>query len=154
MNRPMTRPLVGAIAVVCHRDRIILVQRGKQPSAGLWGFPGGHLELGETALQAAARELLEETGVTARPLEYLTNIDVILRDKHGAVEQQYLLVAVLCEYQQGTPSPADDAEQARWIAVKDLETCGLPLLDQVADVAHMAQARLRDRSPNPSAASK
>ena len=149
----MTRPLVGVIAVVCHRDRVILVQRGKQPSAGMWGFPGGHLELGETALQAAARELLEETGVTARPLEYLTNVDVILRDKHGEIEHQYLLVAVLCEYQQGTPLPADDAEQALWMPIKDLDTCDLPLLDQVADVARLAQARLRDRSPNPSAAS-
>ena len=64
----MNRPLVGVIAVVCHRDRVVLVQRGKQPSAGMWGFPGGHLELGETALQAAARELHEETGVTALPL--------------------------------------------------------------------------------------
>jgi len=148
----MNRPLVGAIAVVCHRDRIILVQRGKQPSAGMWGFPGGHLELGETALQAAARELLEETGVTAHPLEYLTNVDVILRDDDGEIAHQYLLVAVLCEYQQGTPIPADDAEQAIWMPVNDLDSCGLPLLDQVADVARMAQARLRDRSPSPSAA--
>ncbi|NRB20891.1 MAG: NUDIX hydrolase [Rhodobacteraceae bacterium] len=141
----MNHPLVGAIAVVCHRDRVILVQRGKQPSAGMWGFPGGHLELGETALQAAARELLEETGVTAHPLEYLTNIDVILRDAHGAVAQQYLLAAVLCDYQQGTPQPADDAEQARWIAIEDLETCGLPLLDQVTEVARLAQARMHSR---------
>ena len=141
----MNRPLVGAIAVVCHRDRVILVQRGKQPSAGMWGFPGGHLELGETALQAAARELLEETGVIARPLSYLTNIDVILRDKDGAVESQYLLTAVLCEYQQGTPQPADDAEQAQWIAISDLRTSGLPLLDQVVEVAQMAQAQLKIR---------
>ena len=148
----MNRPLVGVIAVVCHFDRVILVQRGKQPSAGMWGFPGGHLELGEPALQAATRELHEETGVTARPLEYLTNVDVILRDSDGEIEHQYLLVAVLCEYQKGTPSPADDAEQAIWMPVKDLAACGLPLLDQVADVARMAQTRLRDRSPNPSAA--
>jgi len=136
------RPLVGAIAVVCHLDRVILVQRGKAPSVGMWGFPGGHVEWGETALQAAARELLEETGVTARPLEYLTNIDVILRDDVGQIERQYLLVAVLCEYQGGTPLPADDAEQAQWLAVEDLETCDLPLLDQVAEVARMAQARM------------
>ncbi|AZV76774.1 NUDIX domain-containing protein [Parasedimentitalea marina] len=141
----MNRPLVGAIAVVCHRDRIILVQRGKQPSAGMWGFPGGHLELGETALQAAARELLEETGVTAHPLDYLTNIDVILRDTDGVITQQYLLAAVLCEYQQGTPQTADDAEQAQWIAIADLDSCGLPLLDQVAEVARLAQTRMQNR---------
>lgn len=141
----MNRPLVGAIAVVCHLDRVILVQRRNPPSAGMWGFPGGHVELGETALAAAARELLEETGVTAHPLEYLTNIDVILRDDKGRIERQYLLVAVLCEYQEGTPHPADDALQARWLAVEDLESCGLPLLDQVAEVARLAQARMQNR---------
>lgn len=145
MNIIEKRPLVGAIAVVCHLDRVILVQRGKAPSVGMWGFPGGHVELGETALQAAARELLEETGVTARPLEYLTNIDVILRDDAGRIERQYLLVAVLCEYQGGTPLAADDAEQARWLAVNELETCDLPLLDQVAEVARMAQARMNNQ---------
>lgn len=141
----MTRPLVGAIAVVCHHGRVILVQRGKAPSVGMWGFPGGHAELGETALQAAARELLEETGVTARPLEYLTNIDVILRDDNGTVERQYLLVAVLCEYQHGTPVPDDDAEQAQWLAIDDLKICGLPLLDQVVEVAELARTRMQER---------
>lgn len=141
----MTRPLVGAIAVVCHQDRVVLVQRGKAPSVGMWGFPGGHVELGETALDAAARELLEETGVTARPLDYLTNIDVILRDDNGHIERQYLLAAVLCEYQDGTPVPADDAEQARWLAVEDLATCGLPLLNQVVEVAKLAQSRMQNR---------
>jgi 8-oxo-dGTP diphosphatase len=141
----MNRPLVGAVAVVCHLNRVILVQRGKQPSAGMWGFPGGHLEMGETALQAAARELHEETGVTAHPLEYLTNIDVILRDTDGAIQQQYLLAAVLCDYQQGTPQPADDAEQAIWIAIEELDTCGLPLLDQVTEVARLAQTRMLHR---------
>ena len=77
---------------------------------------------------------------------------MILRDDDGEISHQYLLVAVLCEYKQGTPIPADDAEQAIWMPVNDLDSCGLPLLDQVADVARMAQARLRDRSPSPSAA--
>ena len=137
------RPIVGAIAVVCHQDQVILVQRGKPPSTGMWGFPGGHVELGETALEAAARELKEETGVTAHPREHLTNIDVVLRDQDGVVEHHYLLVAVLCDYQAGDPYPDDDADQARWITVEDLETCGLPLLDQVAEVARLARDRVQ-----------
>lgn len=138
-------PLVGAIAVVAHQGKTILVQRRNPPSAGMWGFPGGHVELGETAMNAAARELLEETGVHARPLEYLTNVDVILRDDDGQIECQYLLVAVLCEYQSGTPMPADDALQACWLEVDELENSDLPLLDQVAEVARLAQARMQTR---------
>lgn len=141
------RPVLGGIAVVCRRingaDHVILVQRGKEPNAGWWGFPGGHVELGETALQAAARELLEETGVVATPLEYLTNVDVLARDDSGETRQQYLLCVVLCDYVSGTPAPDDDAEQAEWIPIAEIPTRGLQLLDQVAEVAQMAQARWR-----------
>ncbi|MFW8635732.1 NUDIX hydrolase [Cribrihabitans pelagius] len=146
------RPVLGAIAVVCRRPsgdggpedgEVILVQRGKAPMAGWWGFPGGHVEAGETAMQAAARELHEETGVTARPLEYLTNIDVITRDAAGAVQSHYLLAAVLCDYASGTPRPQDDAVQAAWVPVATLEAPGFDLLDQVAAVARLAQARWR-----------
>ena len=141
------RPVLGTIAVVCRhhggQDQVILVQRGREPNAGWWGFPGGHVEMGETALEAAARELLEETGVTARPLEYLTNVDVISRDGAGSVKRQYLLTVVLCEHISGEPVPDDDAEQAEWIPVAEIETRGLQLLDQVAEVARQAQARWR-----------
>ncbi|MGR3760501.1 NUDIX hydrolase [Roseobacteraceae bacterium NS-SX3] len=151
MNLPPARPVLGALAVVCHRirgeDRVILVQRRNAPNAGWWGFPGGHVELGETALEAAARELREETGVAARPVEYLTNVDAILRAPGGAVERQYLLTAVLCEYQGGEPVADDDALQAAWLPVSGLERRGLELLDQVAEVARLAQARWRALRP-------
>ncbi len=141
------RPVLGTIAVVCchldGEDQVILVQRGKEPNAGWWGFPGGHVEMGETALQAAARELLEETGVIARPLEYLTNVDAISRNAAGTAQRQYLLTVVLCEYISGKPVPDDDAEQAEWVPIAEIETRGLQLLEQVADVARLAQTRWR-----------
>ncbi|UWQ84195.1 NUDIX hydrolase [Leisingera caerulea] len=141
------RPVLGTIAVVCRhfggQDQVILVQRGKEPNAGWWGFPGGHVEMGETALQAAARELMEETGVSARPLEYLTNVDVLVRAEAGAVQRQYLLTVVLCEHASGEPLPDDDAEQAEWIPIAEIESRGLQLLDQVGEVARLAQARWR-----------
>ncbi|APG48424.1 NUDIX hydrolase [Phaeobacter porticola] len=142
------RPVLGALAVVCHsrqgRDHVILVQRKSPPNAGWWGFPGGHVELGETAMEAAARELQEETGVTATPRHVLTHLDVMLRDDAGVVQRQYLLVAVLCDYVSGQPSADDDALQAEWIAVETLlqGMAGDPdrrLIDQVADVAVLAQ---------------
>ncbi len=139
-------PVLGAIAVVWHQGRVILVQRGKAPSKGMWGFPGGHVELGETAMEAAVRELAEETGVTARAVEYLTSFDIILRGEDGGIQRQYHLAAVLCEYLGGAPVPADDAAAAEWLQAEGLETAGLPLLDNVTDVALMAQARWRGLS--------
>ena len=137
-------PILGAVAVVWHQGKVILVQRRNDPNAGMWGFPGGHVELGETAMDAAVRELVEETGVSARAVEYLTSFDVNLRSAGGRVERQYHLAAVLCEYQAGTPVPGDDALQAEWREAGTLAGSGLDLLDNVADVALLAQARWRD----------
>ena len=139
---PPARPVLGAIAVVYHLGQVILIQRKTEPNAGWWGFPGGHVELGETAMQAATRELFEETGVIARPLEYLTNVDVLLRDPVGMVQKQYLLTAVLCAYESGTPVPDDDALQACWLPVDEIENRGLELIDQVGDLARLAQRKM------------
>ncbi|SFR36941.1 NUDIX hydrolase [Litoreibacter janthinus] len=131
------RPTLGAIAVVVHEGRTLLVQRRNPPNAGLWGFPGGHVELGETALDAAARELLEETGVTARPLSYLTNIDVIGQDDDGDITHHYLLAAVHCAYVAGLPAADDDALDAAWVPVEAALAGDRPLSENVGSVLRM-----------------
>ena len=108
------RPKLGAIAVVHHEGRFLLVKRKKEPNANTWGFPGGHVELGETALDAAARELFEETGVVGTAERYLTNIDAITKDADEDVLFHYLLAVVVCAYQSGTPLAADDVSDAGW----------------------------------------
>ena len=123
-----SHPKLGAIAVVPRGGRVLLVARAKAPNRGLWGFPGGHVELGETGLAAAARELAEETGVMAEPLRYLGNIDLIARED-GRIAYHYLLAAVLCEYRSGEPVAADDALDARWVAPDEM--AALPLTPNV-----------------------
>lgn len=138
-------PRLGAIAVVPLGGRILLVQRGKSPGNGLWGFPGGHVEPGETALAAAVRELREETGVQAEPVEYLTNVDVLLRGDDGGIVAHYLLAAVLCDYVAGAPQPADDARDAAWVACRAVRAGALPMHPQVRDVMELALARAQAR---------
>jgi 8-oxo-dGTP diphosphatase len=53
----------GASVIVLRRDGVLMVKRANQPFAGLWSFPGGRIEPGEGAEEAARRELLEETGL-------------------------------------------------------------------------------------------
>lgn len=57
-------PQVAATAILTRAadDKILLVQRGEDPGKGLWGLPGGFVELGETVQDALCREVLEETG--------------------------------------------------------------------------------------------
>ncbi|MEM7710563.1 MAG: NUDIX hydrolase [Pseudomonadota bacterium] len=107
-------PKVGALAVVERDGAVLMVRRAQAPAKGLWGFPGGHVEWGETARDAAIRELAEETGVTADPGVHLGVIDAI------EVAHHYLLVATRCHWRAGDPVAADDADAARWVPIADI----------------------------------
>ena len=58
-------PCVGAV-VQDAAGRLLLIQRGQEPSRGHWSLPGGRVEAGETTEQAVEREVLEETGLRVR----------------------------------------------------------------------------------------
>ena len=134
----MKAPKIAALAVTVHSNQVLLVRRKNEPDAGLWGFPGGHLNLGETALFAAARELREETSVIGRPLQYLTNVDVIIRDEYGFITFHFLLAAVLCEYISGEPKADDDVSDAAWVEVDDDLSGKLRCSEHVDDVIQLA----------------
>lgn len=131
-------PKLAALAVMLRADEVLLVRRNNEPDAGLWGFPGGHVDLGETALAAAARELEEETGVIGRPLHYLTNIDLIVRNEDGGLEFHFLLAAVFCEYVSGEPLGADDVSEAAWVPVDDVLLRKIACSEHVDDVIRLA----------------
>lgn len=134
----LTAPKLAALAVVIHNNQVLLVRRRNEPDARLWGFPGGHVDLGETALDAAVRELHEETGVTGRAADYLTNIDVIVEDADGHVQFHFLLAAVLCIYIGGDPVANDDVSDAQWVPVDNVLNRQLATSQHVDDVVRKA----------------
>ena len=130
MNRDYpAQPIIGILALVCRGDRFLLVRRAKPPNQGRWGFPGGVQELGETVVEAALRELAEETGVQAASPRILTALDAIERDEAGRIQYHYTLIVVQFDWASGEGEAADDAEALGWFRLEDIET--LPALPTV-----------------------
>jgi 8-oxo-dGTP diphosphatase len=130
--------VVGVLAVVRKGKQLLLAQRSRGSYKGRWGFPGGHLERGETVVTGALRELQEETGVKASALDVLTTLDEIGHDAAGIVQWHYVLVAVLADWIEGEPVAADDAAGVRWATLDEIAGGTIPVLDQVERVARLA----------------
>lgn len=114
------RPVLGVGAIILDVDRILLVERGREPLKGYWSLPGGMLETGETLLEGVKREILEETGLVIQPLQIAEVFERIMRDAEGRSEYHYVLIDYLCLAIGGTLAAGDDVSRAEWVLRKDL----------------------------------
>src|SRR5438105_15663653 len=88
-------PRVGVGAVVLSRGRVLLARRGRAPAEGRWSLPGGLVELGETSVDAARREVAEECGIQVRIAGLAGILHRGLRDDAGRVRYHWVLVDYL-----------------------------------------------------------
>lgn len=127
-----TRKIIPAVSVAVVRgDTVLLVKRARQPSQGLYAYPGGKVEAGETLEQAARRELLEETRLLATDYRPLRDIHI-----DGSAEDHpvdYLLTVFGALYDGGEPVASDDAETAAFYTLAEM--AGMPLAGDVFSVA-------------------
>ena len=138
MSSAQQFPKLGVSASVWRDGKLLLVQRAKPP-VGIWAFPGGHVEAGERLEEAVARELLEETGLTARFDGLLGLYDVIRRDASGLVSVHYVIACYVGFAAPGDPVAASDAAAAEWADPDQLG--GYVLAPNIAEA--IATARLR-----------
>ncbi len=107
-------PIPAALAVLVRNRQVLLVRRANPPDQGLWGFPGGRIERGETVFAAAERELAEETGLVGTPVRLLDALDLLDHAPDGTLRHHFILLAVLCMPRSGVLRAADDALEAGW----------------------------------------
>ncbi len=134
-------PVVAVGVIIQDGDRIVLVRRDKEPSKGLWTFPGGAVELGESLHDAAVREAREETGLRVEVGEVATVIDHLVDDGSGRIHYHYVIIDYLARPVGGRLRPGTDAGEARWASLADLDN-----LEMTEKAGELARVLLRDAS--------
>jgi len=125
-------PIAAVAIVVRHTDiqespKYLLVKRANEPGKGMWSIPGGVISTGERTIEAAARELYEETSldsdvVTFAPSPF-TSSDAIYGDENGETKFHYVISQTLAYADAsavGQAKAGDDATDAGWFSLADM----------------------------------
>ena len=118
--------LVVACALVDHDGRVLITQRPEgKPLAGLWEFPGGKVEAGETPEETLIRELHEELGIETKaaclaPLTFAS---------HDYERFHLLMPLFVCRRFTGTPM-AKEGQALKWVRPRQLRDYPMPPADE------------------------
>ena len=109
---------VPTVGVVCLKgEAVLLIRRGTPPRLNQWSLPGGRLEWGETTMDAALRELKEETGIAAELLGLVDVVDGVFPARPGGeITRHYVLIDYAARWTGGEPIAGDDAAEARFVS--------------------------------------
>ena len=114
------RPALTADVVVITKEsepKVLLIKRGFEPYKDCWAFPGGFMDMDETAEQCAVRELKEETGLIVNEIKQIGAYSTVDRDPRGrTITVAYLAVVDEPMDVRGQ----DDAAKAEWWPLSDL----------------------------------
>ena len=121
------------------RLKVLLIQRGHDPYKGTWALPGGFVDMEEPLVEAALRELKEETGVSDIYIEQLYTVGTPNRDPRGRVVT--VVYFALINLAQHKISADSDAQDVRWFPASALPA----LAFDHADILEVAVQRIRGK---------
>lgn len=109
------------VAVIWNDQKQILIDRRRPEGAmgGLWEFPGGKIEPGETIQECIQREISEELGIVIEVGEHLITID------HSYTNLRVTLTVHHCRHLTGIPQPLE-SDEIRWVTLEELEHFTFP----------------------------
>lgn len=117
--------LVSAVALIDRDGRVLLAQRPEgKPMAGLWEFPGGKVEAGETPEAALIRELHEELGIDT----WASCLAPLTFTSHSYDDFHLLMPVFACRKWQGTPTPRE-GQALKWVRAGELRNYPMPPAD-------------------------
>lgn len=117
--------LVSAVALIDRDGRVLLAQRPEGKSmAGLWEFPGGKVEHGETPEAALIRELQEELGINT----WQSCLAPLTFASHSYESFHLLMPLFACRKWEGTPQ-SQEGQALKWVRPNDLKSYPMPPAD-------------------------
>lgn len=138
------RPILAASLAVFRGGRVLLAKRAAPPLAGRFTLPGGVVEIGETLVEAAVREMREEVAVEARIVGFNRHVEVVEHDPSGGVRRHYVIASFVGLWIAGEGTPGPEAEAVIW-ASRD-EIAALPTTQHLPPLLDAAWAMVEDRS--------
>ena len=103
--------------MVVRDGEVIVIVPARSRSAGVLALPKGHPDGDESPLEAAVREVREETGVEAEPIEKLGEIEYTYERKGGPVDKK--VAFWLFEYRSGELNPDHEIADVRWMPLEE-----------------------------------
>ena len=138
------RPIIAASVAVFRDDRVLLARRATPPLAELFSLPGGRVELGETLVAAALRELREEVAVEARILGFNRHVEIVERDADDNVVRHYVIASFVGVWLAGEGTIGPEAKAVVWARHDDIAS--LPTTDQLLPLLDAAWAIAAERA--------
>ncbi len=121
----MKTVLVSAVALIDVDGRVLLAQRPEGKSmAGLWEFPGGKVEIGETPEAALIRELQEELGIDT----WQSCLAPLTFASHSYDDFHLIMPLFACRKWDGTPTP-HEGQTLKWVRANQLRDYPMPAAD-------------------------
>ena len=117
-------PRRGVSIAVFKGHAVLLVKRACAPWRGFWSLPGGSLKAGERPREAASRELMEETGISAEIEGLIDTVEITAKGDDGEAVK-YRLEVFYGLHAGGSLGPGSDATKARWVTLRGLEKLSL-----------------------------
>ena len=113
-----------AVGLVLDNDRVFVAQRDQNAhQGGLWGFPGGKVDAGETVEAALSRELNEELGI------FVDYAEPVMQIKHDYTDKIVLLDVWQIARYRGEPSGCE-GQPVKWLAINELLAEQFPAANQ------------------------
>ncbi|MBV8885572.1 MAG: 8-oxo-dGTP diphosphatase MutT [Chroococcidiopsidaceae cyanobacterium CP_BM_RX_35] len=120
ITSPTPHKIIG-VAVIWNDQKQVLIDRRRpvSPLGGLWEFPGGKIESGETIKNCIKREIWEELGIEVEVGKHLIDVE------HTYSHLHVTLIVHHCRHLSGLPLPLE-CDQVRWVTVAELDQYPFP----------------------------